>query len=63
MKYKKFIVFQFEQYYPQGGLNDIKGSFDSLEEAIAFIQKNRQDYNQIVNRDTWGSVIYTPIFK
>lgn len=50
-KYKKYIVFHFEQFYPIGGLEDIVGSFDTLEEAEAVSQK---DY--IVDRDTWEKV-------
>jgi hypothetical protein len=30
----KFIVFEFEQYYPGGGLNDCSEVFDSLEAAL-----------------------------
>ena len=53
MKYKKYIVFQFQTYYPAGGIGDITDSFESKEEAIAFIKDNLEDYNEIVDRDTW----------
>lgn len=33
---KRFLVFAFDHYYPKGGMNDFKGSFDTKEEAIAF---------------------------
>lgn len=32
MKYKKYIVFQYDDHYPGGGLGDITGSFDTLPE-------------------------------
>ena len=53
---KKYIVFQFDTYYPGGGLSDIKGSFDTLEEAITFIKKDYQDYSYVVDRDTWEKI-------
>jgi hypothetical protein len=34
---KEFILFGYCQYYPSGGLSDIMGSFDSLEEARSAI--------------------------
>ena len=55
-KYKKYIVFQFDAYSPAGGLNDITGSFDLLEEAIEYAKKNLDDCNEIVDRDTWEKV-------
>lgn len=32
-KYKRFIVFEFPDHYPNGGSQDITGSFDSLVDA------------------------------
>jgi hypothetical protein len=54
--YKKFIVFEYETYYPGGGVSDIKGSFDDLEEAKQFILKEPTDYNYVIDRDTWEKV-------
>jgi hypothetical protein len=51
MKYKKYIVFAYEQYYPSGGMGDIVGSFDTIEEARERGSDN--DYCDIVDRDTW----------
>ena len=56
MKYKKFIVFQFYSCYPSGGIGDITGSFDDIDEAIEFIKKNPLDYEEVVDRDTWEVV-------
>jgi hypothetical protein len=46
-----------------GGLNDIKGSYDTLQEAKAAIRKldhaidcPAYDYSEIVDRDTWEIV-------
>ena len=54
--YKKFIVFEYETYYPCGGVSDIKGSSDDLEEAKQFILKEPTDYNYVIDRDTWEKV-------
>jgi len=51
--YRKFIVFIYEQYYPGGGLSDMKGDFATFEEAKAFCEKNRSDYMEILDRDSW----------
>jgi hypothetical protein len=56
MKYKKFILFQYQSHYPAGGLGDIKGSFDSLQEAKDAAGKQHFDYTEIVDRYTWEIV-------
>lgn len=55
-KYKKYILFQFDGYSPAGGLGDIVGSFNSVEEAIEHAKKNMDDCNEIIDRDTWEKV-------
>jgi len=35
---KRFIVFAYDTYYPGGGLSDVVGSFDTVDEAKTFIQ-------------------------
>lgn len=56
MKYKKFILFAYEAYYPAGGLSDIEGSYDTLEEAIVSARATNRDFLEIVDRDTWEIV-------
>lgn len=34
MAVKRFLAFAGSNYYPDGGWNDFKGSFETLEEAI-----------------------------
>lgn len=53
---KKFVLFQYEGYYPTGGLGDVTGSFDTLEEAKEAVTKKRKDTNEVVDRDTWEIV-------
>lgn len=49
---KRYLVFSFDQYYPCGGWNDFKGSFDTYEEAYAF-----KGMTQVVDSAT-GKVLY-----
>lgn len=46
-----FALFMFSGYYPLGGTNDMKGVFDSIEEAleVARINKDYHDYYEIIN--------------
>lgn len=30
---KRYFIFSFAQYYPSGGLGDVRGTYDTLEEA------------------------------
>lgn len=61
MKYRKYILFAWDEDYPSGGFNDLRNSFGSIEEAMAFFESNRLDsggcmiycYGEIINRDTW----------
>jgi len=53
---KKYIVFQFDKCYQCGGLGDVTGDFDTLEEAKEFCKKDRYAYNEVVDRDTWEEV-------
>jgi hypothetical protein len=53
MKYKKYILFCSNTFYPAGGLADIVGSYDTLEEAKANFCC---DGGEIVDRDTWEIV-------
>ena len=54
---KKFVLFQYSRYYPCGGLSDITGDYDTLEEAIRVAEKRYHDFREIVDRDTWEIVL------
>jgi hypothetical protein len=41
---KRYWLFQFDQYYPQGGMNDFVESFDSLEEALVHYKKLKNHF-------------------
>ena len=57
---KKYVVFQFDGYYPSGGLDDIKGNFDFLDEVKDFILKDKFGWNYyvVVDKDTWN-ILYS----
>lgn len=48
----EFLVFCGNEYYPNGGWNDYKGGFDSIEEAIEFCEKIMKD-----EHFDWGQVV------
>lgn len=48
---KRFLVFAYDSYYPNGGWNDFKGSFDTLNEAQSF-DVSQYDYTHIVDTQT-----------
>ncbi|KKN40807.1 hypothetical protein LCGC14_0729490 [marine sediment metagenome] len=53
MNLKPYLVFIGENYYPPGGWQDFKDSFDTREEARHFIEKVVQDGYD------WGQIIFT----
>jgi len=46
---KRFFLFHWDGYYPEGGMNDFLGDFDTIEEAkeAYFNEKYRYDNRQI----------------
>lgn len=57
-KYKKFILFEIECYYPSGGLYDIRDSYDTLDKAIEYAKDNESEWKiyYVADRDTWEKV-------
>jgi hypothetical protein len=41
--FKRFMVFEIEQYYPSGGVSDCIESYDTLEEAKQRLDKEKLD--------------------
>lgn len=52
---KKYILFQYLDYYPDGGMGDFAGSFSSGSEILNFCKSQRMNYDsyEVVDRDTW----------
>ena len=50
-RYKRFMVFAYDQFYPGGGTTDCNDSFDTLAEAIAAAENMRDDFKEILDLD------------
>jgi hypothetical protein len=35
--HKRFLLFSFSYYYPEGGINDLYGTYDTAKEAVEAI--------------------------
>lgn len=59
---KRFLVFDYSDYYPGGGWNDFEGTFDTIEEALRAHPECREIVDtttaQVVHeRDYYGEII------
>ena len=48
---KRFIAFGGDTYYACGGMYDIKGDFDSLEDALIFCLNENDDWYHIYDSE------------
>lgn len=56
-KHKRFLAFSFDHYYPGGGLGDIAGTFDTLEEAVEFLGNGYcADFRYVYDRESGQTV-------
>ena len=55
MKYKKYILFAYDDY-AEGGVEDIKDSFYTHEEARRAENDCGCEISYIIDRDTWREV-------
>lgn len=66
--HKRYLVFMYDRYYPDGGLSEVKTSFEKLDEAREYAQKKEHDdgdgfgvgiydYSQIYDRTDGREVI------
>lgn len=46
---KRYALFSGDAYYPAGGWDDFRGSFDTLDEAVAAAQKRGDDWSHVVD--------------
>ena len=54
---KLHFLFTFDGYYPSGGLNDLQGSFESLELALEAHKKISCDYYQVATIGENGELV------
>lgn len=50
---KRYLLFCFDGYYPVGGWNDFRGSYDTLQEAV---EKRSFDYYHVIDSTTGTEV-------
>lgn len=51
-KYKRFVIFGFDSYYPGGGLGDVIGETDTFAEAQTLVSTGTggfHDYYQVLD--------------
>lgn len=48
----KYMLFSGYYYYPNGGWEDFKGFFDSVEDAMVFLKKNYPE-----PYDSWAHIV------
>lgn len=48
--FKRFLLFRYWSYYPEGALNDIAGDYDSLDDALrAYKEFGYADFAEILD--------------
>lgn len=52
---KRYLVFAGETYYPLGGWDDLRGRFDTVEDAVVAVT-GKFDWWQVVDIET-GEVV------
>lgn len=60
MFYKRYLVFGFDGYYPAGGFNDYRASFDTMDEAEEYwITPLNGPFGDVAPDHTWdwGEII------
>ena len=50
---KRYWLFGCRQYYPNGGLDDLRGTFDKYEDCLYYIDTQ---FNEIDRDDIWFSI-------
>jgi len=41
----RYLIFQYDVYYPSGGINDLRGTFNDIEDVRSFIENNKSNYD------------------
>jgi len=49
-KHKRYLVFGFDFYYPQGGIWDVLATYDTLEECKRLTRKKICENYQVYDR-------------
>lgn len=46
---KRYMLFAFETYYPAGGSGDVRGEYDTLDEAKEYAAKNLYETIEVLD--------------
>jgi hypothetical protein len=49
---KRYLLFTYDQYYPGGGSSDVRGDYDTLEEAKESVSKGWADFKEVLDMET-----------
>jgi hypothetical protein len=60
-EYKRYIAFAFPEYYPSGGLADIKTSFDDFQEAMNWLGTIGYEHDTAYIFDRIDCISYTQV--
>lgn len=55
---KRYMLFTFDSDYPQGGMDDFKKSFDTLEECKEYFKLSHDDNMNVFDIEKRISVCY-----
>ena len=58
MNIKRYALFLFERFYPSGGMDDLASFHDTQEAAIAKAARDKSDYFQVVDTQTFQVVAH-----
>lgn len=60
---KRYLIFRFDDYYPCGGMHDLVGQYDTLDE----VRENCPIYESYCSIEVWdiqtGKDITSEVFK
>ena len=54
---EKYYLFAGHRYYPEGGMDDFRGEFESIEDAKRWYEDNEQLISGDSYIDNWGHVV------
>jgi hypothetical protein len=65
----RYLIFQYDVYYPSGGINDLRVTFNDIEDVRDFIENNKSNYDNyhVYDRisgeqihDLWSDELHQP---
>lgn len=47
---KRFMAFGYSEFYPCGGMDDCKASFDDVNDALQFLKEDPYEFQYVFDR-------------